>query len=291
MDNANVFSAANDKNALLGYFEEALSQPVRKIYFAPVDRECANKDTAIQPWARFSIVLGGEFDLEIIEEQKPRIQKLHPGDVMVMPELAYCRNTFARDCRCLGAVRRNNYLRLFYHDFKLELKNIYPDIQYHIEDTLHLSTIHAFSAFVEVKNAGVSEKVIAGFYRLMLELIVNDLKHTRQKHYDKSYFIWMNVVAFIERHYDRPLTRKQIGDELKISESYLSKLFRKYAGMPVNEFQTRIRMDKALELLKDPTLRISEIAYNCGYQSVPFFIKKFKDYYSATPAQYRLRFN
>lgn len=291
MDSANGHLSVSKKDALLGYLEELRSLPVGDIYFTFGKPYGKSDAAARQPWARFSSVLSGECCLEVMDGHGTSMRTLLAGDVMVMPELTYCRNTFTKSYRFLGAIRRNNYLRIIYHDFSVERQNCYsPDIQYHIEDTLHLSTIHGLSAFMGLANSGASIETVKGFYSLILDLIMNDLRQSEQKQFDKSYFIWMNVAEYIERNYDRPLTRALIGQEFKVSESYLSKLFRRYAGVPVNEFQTRIRMVKALELLKDPALTISEIAYNCGYQSVSFFIRKFHDHYSTTPAQYRLRF-
>jgi AraC-like DNA-binding protein len=46
-------------------------------------------------------------------------------------------------------------------------------------------------------------------------------------------------------------------------------------------------MQMALELLKDPDQRLTEIAYRCGYSTQQYFNKIFRDYYGKSPGEIR----
>ena len=64
-----------------------------------------------------------------------------------------------------------------------------------------------------------------------------------------------------------------------------------HANMKVRKitiaFITRIRMEKAIRLLKDTNMSIKEIAYDCGFDESNYFIRVFRQMYDMTPQQYR----
>ena len=53
------------------------------------------------------------------------------------------------------------------------------------------------------------------------------------------------------------------------------------------EFLAMKRIEKAKELLRDTDLRVTDIAYHCGFQSSQYFSTVFRRYTSRTPAEFR----
>ena len=76
---------------------------------------------------------------------------------------------------------------------------------------------------------------------------------------------------------------------LKVSESYLSHLFKKETGYTFVEILTLTRLKKACKLLKDPQARISEVAYMVGYRDQRYFGNIFKKHFGVTPNYYKER--
>lgn len=72
-----------------------------------------------------------------------------------------------------------------------------------------------------------------------------------------------------------------------ISSRYLRKLFFQHTGMQIVDYKHNLRMKLALKLLKDKNLRITEIAYRCGYSTQQYFCKVFKDHYGIPPREKR----
>ena len=53
------------------------------------------------------------------------------------------------------------------------------------------------------------------------------------------------------------------------------------------EYLTRVRLEEAKRLLRNPQYLIDEIAENTGYDDASYFTKVFKRYEGVTPTQYR----
>ena len=76
-------------------------------------------------------------------------------------------------------------------------------------------------------------------------------------------------------------------EEVELSKDYIRVLFRNKTGIGFNKYMTMMRMEYAKELLKTSNLKIYEIAEACGYSTIDYFAKKFKEYTGAAPIQYR----
>lgn len=91
-----------------------------------------------------------------------------------------------------------------------------------------------------------------------------------------------------ERHAEN-LSLGMVADEVHVSPFYLCKLFRKTTGMTFTEFVSRTRMEKAKSLLLNPNLRVSEIVYEVGFQSLTHFNRVFKKMMGESPTGFRAR--
>ena len=72
-----------------------------------------------------------------------------------------------------------------------------------------------------------------------------------------------------------------------LNPSYFSNLFKESMGRSFNKYLTDFRIDKAKELMNDPTMRIKEIAGMVGYDNVQYFIKVFKSVTGISPNTYK----
>jgi len=101
-----------------------------------------------------------------------------------------------------------------------------------------------------------------------------------------------SAVTFITAHYRDPnLSMEQVCDELGISISYISLLFKKHKSTTFVKYLTRVRMEKAQELLNFTGDRVVEIAHQCGYRDVYYFSHSFKKYKGVSPKNYRDKSN
>ena len=92
---------------------------------------------------------------------------------------------------------------------------------------------------------------------------------------------------FIEEHHTEDLSLGQVAGAVHTSMFYFCKLFKKIAGINFTEYVSRVRTEKAKNLLLNPNLRISEIAYEVGFQSLTHFNRVFKKVVGESPTEYR----
>lgn len=83
------------------------------------------------------------------------------------------------------------------------------------------------------------------------------------------------------------LTLSALADRFFMSYSYLSKSFHKTFHMPFQEYLRMVRMEHALEFLKNPNLSIQQIAANVGYENAFNFSRAFKSQYGVSPNHFR----
>lgn len=93
--------------------------------------------------------------------------------------------------------------------------------------------------------------------------------------------------VFIREHQSEELTLGQVAAAVHTSIFYFCKLFRKVTGLTFTEFVSRTRTEKAKNLLLNPNLRVSEIAYESGFQSLTHFNRVFKKIVGESPTEYR----
>ncbi len=92
---------------------------------------------------------------------------------------------------------------------------------------------------------------------------------------------------FIENHKSDPISLSEVARALNVSTFYFCKLFKKATGINFTEYLSRVRIEKAKNLLLNPNLRVSEIAYEVGFQSLTHFNRVFLRIVGKSPTSYR----
>lgn len=97
------------------------------------------------------------------------------------------------------------------------------------------------------------------------------------------------VKEYVIQHIDGELSLDSVAEKVYLSPRYLSKVFKEVTGTNFTDFITEQRMEKAKELLLNSDMSIEEISKKVGYNSSAYFIKKFKEFYGATPKNYKYK--
>jgi len=84
------------------------------------------------------------------------------------------------------------------------------------------------------------------------------------------------------------LSLNQLSEELDISSSYLSREFSKYfENLNYGEYIRKKRIEKAIELMSDRSISLTEIAYLTGFSDQSHFTRIFKKFTGSNPSEYR----
>jgi AraC-like DNA-binding protein/ligand-binding sensor protein len=92
---------------------------------------------------------------------------------------------------------------------------------------------------------------------------------------------------FIVEHQTEELSLEQVAKSVNTSKFYFCKIFKKATGINFTDYLSRVRTERAKNLLLNPNLRVSEIAYEVGFQSLTHFNRVFKRILGRSPTDYR----
>jgi YesN/AraC family two-component response regulator len=95
------------------------------------------------------------------------------------------------------------------------------------------------------------------------------------------------IVTYLEGHLSERLTLDKMAKDMVISPSYLEEIFREFMGITPFEYLVKVRLNKALVLMRNPGLTIAEISYQVGYEDPLYFSKLFKKFTGYSPRNYR----
>lgn len=95
------------------------------------------------------------------------------------------------------------------------------------------------------------------------------------------------AISDIGTRFMMELSIDAVADRLGISGDHLSRLFKRGTGLTFNEYLTRIRIRRAMDLLRDPTVRIGEVADLSGYRDARYFSTLFRRVVGMTPSEFR----
>lgn len=96
---------------------------------------------------------------------------------------------------------------------------------------------------------------------------------------------------WLEEHHAKPdQTVTDMASSLSVNERTLQRKIRALTGLTPMNFLTQYRLEKGKAMLRDPSLSIQEIAFDLGFNSQQAFSRAFKQLFSQTPSQQRVRY-
>ena len=97
---------------------------------------------------------------------------------------------------------------------------------------------------------------------------------------------FQNLIWYIENHYSEKLTLKDLSKKFYFNSNYLCLLFKKHLNTTFSSFLTKIRMEKARELLLTGNYSVSEVVSMVGFNDYSYFNRVFTSYYNRTPSAF-----
>ncbi|WP_419580073.1 helix-turn-helix transcriptional regulator [Streptococcus suis] len=99
--------------------------------------------------------------------------------------------------------------------------------------------------------------------------------------------IIVNVLDYLIKNFNKPISIQDISDSLVFNRSYLSKTFKQSMNISLKEYLTNLRTTYASELLSTTTIPIERISSLCGFNNHDVFTRAFKKKYGQTPLSLR----
>lgn len=112
-------------------------------------------------------------------------------------------------------------------------------------------------------------------------------KHISIKRNKKCRNVIEQIKKIIDNKYKENIGINDIAQEVYLTTTYLCMVFKQETGETVNDYLTKVRIEKARELLKEPKNKLYDICYEIGYSEPGYFSKIFKKHTGLTPSEYR----
>lgn len=141
--------------------------------------------------------------------------------------------------------------------------------------------------FNEAQAGRITDPYIASSYVYQFILELCRLSSTNLRDQRQWPDVVSDAVSFIDANYNRMIGQEQLAEKLKISKFHFLRTFSKYVGVTPNEYLNRIRIEKAIELLRTTDWSIERIGSTVGYSSGSYFIKVFHKLTGETPGTFR----
>ena len=94
---------------------------------------------------------------------------------------------------------------------------------------------------------------------------------------------------YIEKRKTEELSLADVAKAAGASVFHFCKVFHKSTGLKFTDYVVRVRLEDARNRLLNPNLRVSEIAYDVGFQSLTQFNRTFKRVFGQSPSEFRQR--
>ncbi|MFD3273170.1 response regulator [Paenibacillus dendritiformis] len=204
---------------------------------------------------------------------------------------------------------------LFHALTEYELVRIYDEIERLFESVSMLRskfTVHNLAMFIiwkldqQLKARGENLFDMLGMELHNLDILlqfdtISDIRswlvrktfeiseHLRSKSSSKNNKLIREMMQMMKDRMNDNITLKDVAHQFSFSPNYLGYMFKEETGKSFSEVLIQLRMERARELLHDPSMKIYEIANQVGYRYLPYFSRQFKEAYGMTPMEYRKR--
>jgi AraC-like DNA-binding protein len=91
------------------------------------------------------------------------------------------------------------------------------------------------------------------------------------------------VLKYVDQHYNQKITLTELAIMANMSRHHFCRVFKNITGKPPIEYINHLRINAAIELLKEGHLNISEIALTVGFNDSNYFSRLFKKYKKVSP--------
>lgn len=97
------------------------------------------------------------------------------------------------------------------------------------------------------------------------------------------------IESYLAECQDNSVSLKEAAARVNLSPCHFCSVFKRQTGLTFTEYRTRQRLERARRLLLDPDRRVSDVAFESGFGSIPYFNRAFRRHFGCSPSQFRAR--
>ncbi len=163
----------------------------------------------------------------------------------------------------------------------------YRDFEY-AQKAVHLGVTRYLLKPSEMEEIDEALEVMTGkLNQLYSESAVKRALTAAETGGESGSIVVSTALKYMEEHYMEKLKLTDVAEKAYVSQWHLSKLLNKYMNQSFNDLLNHLRIEKAKQLLCDPSMKVHEIGDMLGFNDVTHFSKTFKKFVQCTPNEYR----
>jgi len=136
----------------------------------------------------------------------------------------------------------------------------------------------------------LDKETLEEMHQLLLDACMEIGDKMRQTEADGTALLAETIKEIVARNYaDMNLSLPSIADTLKMSTTYLGRIFRNHEMLSLSEYINEVRLNEALKLLEETEISVNEVMERAGFSNQSHFFKLFKKKFSTTPKEYRTK--
>lgn len=151
-----------------------------------------------------------------------------------------------------------------------------------LEGTRILAALNALIAEFELKEYAYEAAIKLKIGSLLLEIMRECPPEAQGKHHEVAALVY-SAMNYVRAHYSEDVNEEELAKSLGVSYSYFSRSFKQITGMSFKKYLNRIRTTRAERLLITTQKSVTEVATDCGYNNVSYFINVYRSIKGKTP--------
>ena len=159
----------------------------------------------------------------------------------------------------------------------------YPVIS---KECLHVDVIKAVKSLIDVEKE--NKRLIQAYVQMIFAHLFSEMEMVEKDVVAEDDIIYRSV-EYVDKNFRGKITLDEMASDLGINKYALSRLFSKTFHCNFVTYVNGVRLNYAVSMLDGTTESITNICYDCGFDSQRTFNRVFKDRYRVTPREYRNR--
>ena len=128
--------------------------------------------------------------------------------------------------------------------------------------------------------------VAKGYINVIFGLLTQHYGYVKYENFSNPNFM-LNLIQYIDQHSNENLTLERLAGQFGYNKFYLSRIFNKTLGASLTDYVNQVRVQKFVKQYRDGWEgNIADLAFSCGFESIPSFYRTFNRVFFMTPKEY-----
>lgn len=169
-------------------------------------------------------------------------------------------------------------------NYMMEIQKICPQYPVISKEYLHEDIVKAIKSLVDVEKSNT--RLIQAYVQMIFAHIFSEMDLIEKETIGGADLVYQSV-EYVAKNFREKISLEQMACDLGVSKYVLSRLFSKTFHCNFTGYVNGIRLNYAMSMLDGSNESITNICYDCGFESQRTFNRVFKERYRVTPREYR----